>query len=204
MLTIAIVVAVHKRIKYRGWDNTSESIGEAGEAIIAQLLNDVAEQFGGYVLNDVYLPSGNQSTQIDHIYISEKGIFIIETKNYVGRIYGNESSKYWTQVLSYGSVKNKMYNPLKQNETHLNAVRRILGVEYTFIPLVVFVHGNTRYIDSFKVYSPRELKKIIVAHKVVHTKIQVERAYSKLCLKQIHSEEEKQRHARYVNGKKNY
>ena len=59
-----------------------------------------------YVINNLTLRIGeNKTSQIDHVVINEHGVFIIETKNYSGRIYGNETQLEWTQVLNYGNVK---------------------------------------------------------------------------------------------------
>ena len=55
------------------------------------------------VFNDVVLPrpDGKGTTQIDHVVVSPFGIFVIETKNYGGWIFGDEDSRYWTQTI-YG------------------------------------------------------------------------------------------------------
>ena len=56
-----------------------------------------------YRLNNITLPLANGgSTQIDHIIVSVHGIFVIETKNYKGWIYGNEKQRQWTQVFANG------------------------------------------------------------------------------------------------------
>ena len=39
------------------------------------------------------------TTQIDHILINEYGVFVIETKNYKGVVYGTEGKNYWKQYL---------------------------------------------------------------------------------------------------------
>jgi len=49
------------------------------------------------VMNDVILSTDTGTTQIDHVVVSFYGIFVIETKNYKGWIYGNEDSEQWTQ-----------------------------------------------------------------------------------------------------------
>ena len=61
-------------------------------------------------LHDVIIPSNNGTAQIDHILVSPFGIFVIETKNYKGWIYGSESQSNWTQVI-YKS-KHNFQNPL--------------------------------------------------------------------------------------------
>ena len=102
-----------------------------------------------------------KSSQIDHILINRNGIFVIETKNYSGRIYGNNMQQEWTQVLKYGKVKNKFYNPVKQNLTHIYRIKEVLETNIPIKSMVVFVKGNTKYIDSKDVYTPSELKKEI-------------------------------------------
>lgn len=114
-----------------------------------------------YVLNNVKFKIDGKSTQIDHIVINRNGIFVIETKNLSGRIYGNDTKKEWTQVLKYGKVKNKFYSPVKQNANHIYNLKQIVGDNYPFKSIVVFVKGNVKYIESNNVYSLYRFKKIL-------------------------------------------
>lgn len=52
-----------------------------------------------YVINNLMIVNERKFSQIDHLVINRTGIFVIETKNYAGRIYGQEDQKEWTQVL---------------------------------------------------------------------------------------------------------
>lgn len=91
------------------------------------------------IINDVMIPSGEDKTaQIDHIVISAYGIFVIETKNYKGWIYGSETSKNWTQVIY--KTKNQFYNPILQNKGHVKALKSLLAdyPNIKYIPIVVF------------------------------------------------------------------
>ena len=111
------------------------------------------------VINDVMIPSGEGKTaQIDHIVISTYGIFVIETKNYKGWIFGSENSKNWTQVIY--KTKNQFFNPIKQNKGHVKALKELL-VEFPYIkyiPIVVFT-SNADFkklnVTSDVVYSVR-------------------------------------------------
>lgn len=91
-----------------------------------------------YVINNLMVVNEGKSSQIDHLVINRTGIFVIETKNYSGRIYGQEDQKEWTQVLKYGKVKNKFYNPIKQNRTHVYALSKVIGRSDCFISIIVF------------------------------------------------------------------
>ena len=115
-----------------------------------------------YVINNLTLRIGeNKTSPIDHVVINEHGVFVIETKNYSGRIYGNETQLEWTQVLNYGNVKNKLYNPIKQNRTHLYHISNLLNGKLPLFSAVVFVQGNTQYINASGVYNLRELRRLL-------------------------------------------
>ena len=65
------------------------------------------------------------TTQIDHILLSPYGIFIIETKNYKGWIFGSERQKLWTQKIFKKSYK--FQNPLHQNYKHQKVLEQVLA-----------------------------------------------------------------------------
>ena len=109
--------------------------GKAGEKTVARILGKLPkEQY--IVLDDVTIPTPRGSNQIDHLIISVFGIFVLETKNYTGWIYGSESGEYWTQNI-YGK-KNQLYNPILQNAGHVRALRRVLK-EFEPLPYISIV-----------------------------------------------------------------
>ena len=52
------------------------------------------------IFHDIIIPSRNGTTQIDHVIISRYGLFVVETKNLKGWIYGTANQPKWTQVLT--------------------------------------------------------------------------------------------------------
>ena len=115
-----------------------------------------------YVINDVYLRSADgKSSQIDHVLISENGIFVIETKNYSGRIFGGENDYEWTQTLRFGKVKNRLYNLVKQNKTHVYRIKEVIGNHFPVFSVIVFVQNNTKYIRAENVVGLSDLKKYL-------------------------------------------
>ena len=98
--------------------------GKRGERIVAKELARLKKR-DNIVINDLLLQTSNgRTSQIDHVLISTRGIFVIETKNHSGRISGGEHAQYWQQHLS--SQSRTLYNPLLQNRSHLRAIRRLL------------------------------------------------------------------------------
>jgi len=81
------------------------------------------------ILRNIYVPikEGN-NVEIDLIYITEVGIYVMESKNYSGWIFGNDQQKYWTQTLKSGE-KYRFYNPVWQNEGHIRALSQYLQVD---------------------------------------------------------------------------
>ncbi|MGQ9855225.1 MAG: nuclease-related domain-containing protein [Fervidobacterium sp.] len=90
------------------------------------------------VLNNLLIKVGSKTVQIDHVVVSNYGIFVIETKNYQGWIYGKEYDEYWTQVIY--KRKERFYNPIRQNYGHIEALKEILSDlgNMKFISVVVF------------------------------------------------------------------
>ncbi len=100
-----------------------------------------------YDFHNLMVSYNNKSTQIDHIIISKKGVFVIETKNTGGRVYGNEDNHRWTQVLSYGNVKHTFYNPIRQNRSHIYALSKILKRNDCFHSIIVFPRASL-FVES--------------------------------------------------------
>ena len=138
--------------------------GFIGETIVKIILGKNSEKAGKekFVINNflIQLETGKTS-QTDHILINQNGVFVIETKNYSGRIYGDDVRKEWTQVLSNGNIKNKFYSPVKQNATHVYHIKQLLPPETPIYSVVVFVKGNTEFIKSDHVYNLFELMHLI-------------------------------------------
>lgn len=112
--------------------------GRLGENFVKNKLNklDTAHY---RILNDLMLPSnGNLSlTQIDHVVVSNYGIFCIETKSYRGWIFGNVNDEYWTQVIY--RHKERFYNPMRQNYGHMKAIEGVLASKYKKVRLLSFI-----------------------------------------------------------------
>lgn len=101
------------------------------------------------ILNDVLIQKNNYSSQIDHIIVSNYGIFVVETKNFKGWIFGHEKSEYWTHTVF--KRKYQFRNPVKQVWGHINSLKRILTnyPSVPFYPIVVFTgSGELKGITS--------------------------------------------------------
>jgi predicted RNA-binding Zn-ribbon protein involved in translation (DUF1610 family) len=94
-------------------------------------------------LNNVTLNARGGTTQIDHVIVSRFGLFVVETKNIDGWIFGDERSAQWT-VVRFGR-KYRIQNPLRQNYRHTRAIGEFLQVEDKAIHSVVMFWGNCKF-----------------------------------------------------------
>ncbi len=128
-----------------------------GEYLTTRQLEKV-EGYGKFVMN-TYLPKvrGKGLTEIDITFIHESGIYVLESKNYSGWIFGKEADRQWTQMFK-NRYKQRFYNPIKQNEQHLKSMEQFLAKT---------VEDNV--FQSVIVFSERcELKKITIDSSHVH------------------------------------
>lgn len=136
-------------------------VGIAGEFHVKNELKKLPKK-KYLVLNDVMVINNNVTYQIDHIVVSEFGIFVIETKQYNGCIVGNEYDKKWKQ-------NNKFYinNPIHQNYGHVKALESILKLNNNkFIPIVcISSTANIKVNSKSYVLHIYELNKTILSYK---------------------------------------
>lgn len=93
-----------------------------------------------YLLTNLLIPlSNDRTTEIDTLLITRKGIFCIETKNWIGHISGDDESEYWLQKYDDPYKPNKQHrNPVIQNEHHCNVLERELENQYDVYNIVIF------------------------------------------------------------------
>lgn len=177
-LSIIIVVFIFIAI-IRNINIEHEQIdkGQDGECRVYQVINSTHPK---HVLNDYMFKVDGKTSQIDHIVINEFGIFVIETKNYSGKIYGNSKQLEWTQILAGGNIKNTFYNPVKQNANHIYKLKKLLNTNSYMMSIVVFAGGDISNIDIDNVCTIDELTdKLRLAEKYI-TDEEAEEIYNKL------------------------
>jgi hypothetical protein len=112
-----------------------------GEALVANVLAQLTCPH--VLINNVTLPTERGTTQIDHILISKRGIFVIETKHYSGWILGRLDDTQWTQVIYL--KKSRFQNSVRQNYGHIKTVQSLFKLpESAFHGVVVFT-SNAKF-----------------------------------------------------------
>ena len=176
-----------------------EALGREGEDAVASKLH-WAGIFGreGQILQNVYVPAGNGKTvEIDLLYLTSKGVFVLESKNYSGYIFGNEKQREWTSTLYAGKdffgfkqvEKHHFYNPVWQNKTHINCLKRYIGNDVPMFSIIVFSDRcefkDVRFFSENTIVCHKhdlsaEIKQLWKSLPDVYTDAQVTDIYNKL------------------------
>lgn len=147
-------------------NDANSSSGLQGEAIVNNLIEKVitnkvlsAMSNVSHYTSVLLTNDNDELTEIDHLIVSPVGVFVIESKNYSGYIFGSQHQAKWTQTLT--GRKTQFMNPLRQNYKHCLAVSRLLGVVDGVESLVLFhdkasfktkLPPNVRYVSEMEAF----------------------------------------------------
>ncbi len=132
LIPIAIIAAILKTPWFKG------VFGEFIVNLSAKLFLDKQKY---HLIKNVTIPTEDGTTQIDHIIVSQYGVFVVETKNMKGWIFGSAHHKTWTQKIYKHS--SKFQNPLHQNYKHVKTLESFLELDDQQIHSVIVFVGKS-------------------------------------------------------------
>jgi hypothetical protein len=139
-LSLYISSSIARRNKELLETVTRSNRGTATERVLVLnlLKNGIPAQT---IFHDLYVrkPNGIYS-QIDLVVVTSVGVIVFEVKELSGWIFGNGNHSQWTQVLAYGKEKFRFYNPIMQNNNHIQILKKQLKQfeKIPFFSIVVF------------------------------------------------------------------
>ncbi len=184
-----------------------KNAGAYGEYLLRFALQKKNLRGNSICLNNLYLPYKDHTTEVDVILLHEKGIFVFESKNYQGKIEGEKTYTYWTQIL--GNRKRiSFYNPILQNKAHIKAVAATLQIRQSdCISCVVFSHRSTlkqvpESDDDCLILRRNQLlkrlRKLLRKRSVVYSPEQLEEMAKKLKKASQNSYHQRKVHAQHI------
>ena len=117
--------------------------GVLGEFLVNLSAKFLLDREKYHLLKNVTLPTEDGTTQIDHVIVSEFGVFVVETKNMKGWIFGDAKQRKWTQKIYKHSTT--FQNPLDQNYKHLKTLESLLGLNAHQLHSVIVFVGNSTF-----------------------------------------------------------
>jgi len=122
------------------WFQTLFNTGVKGEYLTYKKISNIPGN--NKCIANCYLPKGDSgTTEIDLLMVHETGIYVFESKNYSGYIFGIANQKMWTQTLNAGKGKverHQFYNPIIQNRSHIKHLKELLGTSVPIFSYIVF------------------------------------------------------------------
>jgi len=145
----ALFVAIGHTLKLRENESDADKleIGSGGEREMSQRLADGLPD-DTFIVNDIMIAEGRKTAQVDHFVICPHGIFIVETKNWGGRLTGAVDQPNWTLEGRSDKKPLVLRNPIWQNRRQTGFVRRMLqglGLDWPDVtPMVAMVSPHCR------------------------------------------------------------
>jgi len=178
--------------------------GAVGESRVASRLRSQLDEQAYKILGDLTLPTKGGTTQIDHVVVSPYGIFVIETKNMKGWIFGGAKQARWTVVLH--RHKSQFQNPLRQNYKHIKVIQELLGIEMHQLHNVVAFVGSAEpktEMPENVLWSNRQLSNYVKSkHKVLFTENEVRSFANRLSKNSLESNSQTRHdHVRHVKAR---
>lgn len=182
--------------------NSPEYKGKNGEKLVAERL-EIIDGYK-YIFNNIMINDNGKSRQIDHIAITEYGVYVIETKNYAGTIYGKETSNKWKQYLNKKCFE--FENPVYQNYGHLQIVNEHINDLTTEVySIIIFIRRCKLKVDTTTVVLYEDqLSQYIKSRPKVLTIEQIDKICQRISEIQITDEQTIKDHADNVQYYRKY
>jgi hypothetical protein len=154
---VAIFLAASHWVKLFENYKTARNVnaGRKGEIRISDAFERGLDD-NNYLINDVDLRFGRIKSQIDHMIVGPRGIFVVETKSWAGHLAGNETDYTWIQTKfdkKGKQVRLELKSPILQNLRHLKTAESLLKASNIDWPdifsVIVLTRRNTEFdVDS--------------------------------------------------------
>lgn len=158
------------------------------------------------ILRNVYIPQkrGNY-TEVDVLLLHETGVYVFESKNLSGSVYGDMDHLQWQRYKKNGD-KEFIPNPIRQNEGHIRALCEYLNqnkYQFRVFSMIVFgtksnlkfVPEDTSLMSIHDIYNlEMDLIKKMQSRQSFYSANTIDAWCKKLLPCTMLSEEEKQKH----------
>ena len=179
---------------------TPEEKGNIGEYRVSNRLGGTIAN-KQYLIDDIIIKNGEATTQIDHIFINQNGVYVIETKNYNGYIIGKDFDRNWVQIINK-KIKNTFYNPVKQNYTHCRMLDQVTKTKLPIYSIVVFINADISRVMSQHTYTIEQLRTLVnTPTKDVVPVAEMKKLYNTLLEIKKSTNVSKKQHVNNITGK---
>ena len=163
---IVLIFLVTRLFRKKREQRKIKSAGNKGEAYFNNMLKSILRN-DDLLIRNVCLQVNGKEAEIDSLIINNNGIFIVEVKNYNGRLYGDIDDFEWTKekISPGGNVFYKQVkNPIKQIKRQTYILSQFLkenNIRVWISGYAYFINGNSPVDDDCVINDIDELDRII-------------------------------------------
>ena len=156
------------RPNFREWIFTPEykRVGMRGEEAAASAIRSVLRE-GEHLFTNVSIEYDGKPAELDNVIVNKYGVFIIEVKNYTGRLVGGEDDYEWQKykTTDAGNTYEKaVKNPIKQVKRQIFILARYLayyGSDVWVRGYAILLHGNSPVRSEYVLTSVADIDRAI-------------------------------------------
>ena len=165
---VVILLAFLLALVSKGGTDESEArrAGRRGEHFASHLISEVLDD-RDILLTNVKLSYDGKRTELDNVIINNRGVFIIEVKNYSGMLVGEEDDFEWVKnkVTDAGNIYQKtVKNPIPQVKRQIYILSGRLKqrkINVWVEGYVFFVERNSPVRSDYVLDTRRDIDRVI-------------------------------------------
>ena len=150
----------------KGYESPRVRAGKEGEKEATEIIKRVLRE-NDILLTNVRIQYKEKETELDNVIINNRGVFIIEVKNYSGVLIGGENDYEWTKYkVSRGgnTYEKQVRNPIKQVKRQVYILSRFLkyyGISVWIDGYVLLLNRNGPVDSSLILESYEQINEAI-------------------------------------------
>lgn len=142
--------------------------GRQGEEIAREIIARALDE-KDVLLPNVIIDLAGRETELDNVIVNNRGVFIIEVKNYTGELFGDEDDFEWTKQKEtrQGNIYQKtVKNPIKQVKRQIYILAEYLkeyGIDVWVEGYAILLANNSPVESKHLLHSVSDIDKAIHA-----------------------------------------
>lgn len=166
VIVIAIAVGVSQGGETISYEPPERRAGRRGEQYARELIESVLRE-DDRLFSNVTIAYEDKETELDNVVVNNNGVFIIEVKNYSGRLEGSEDDFEWTKIhtSSGGNEYEKtVKNPIRQVKRQIYIMSKYLrwfGCDVWVDGFAIILGADSPVDSPMVLKSAKEIDRVI-------------------------------------------
>ena len=167
VVIILIIAVLISNVKFPGVLQPEERrVGKRGEKIAEEIIRRALHE-GDLLFTNVRIEYDGRPAELDNVIVNRYGVFIIEVKNYKGRIVGGEDDFEWVKykVTNAGNEYEKhVKNPIKQVKRQIYILAHYLeynGARVWIRGYAMLLNGNSPVESEYMLNGTEDVERVI-------------------------------------------